>query len=154
MKNKTLTLAAMIVVITMFFAACGKTENKTETTDKSKDEKKENVQPNDNKTSDVKSTDVKTTAGQETAEVKLPTVQCSTCKKNITKALKKVDGVGDFKIDIDGKKATINYDKSKADLTKIEKAITGAGYDANDKKSDPDAYSNLDDCCKLPKDRK
>ena len=59
-----------------------------------------------------------------------------------------------MKVDKDEKVAHINYDKSKTDLTKIENAITMACYDANDKKADPTAYQNLDDCCKLPKDQK
>ena len=47
-----------------------------------------------------------------------------------------------------------NFEKGKTDLEKIETVITEAGYDANDKKAVPDAYNRLDDCCKLPKDRK
>jgi len=86
--------------------------------------------------------------------VDLPTMQCSICKKNIEKAVNKVPGTIDVKVDKDKKVAHINYDKSKTDLSKIENAITMAGYDANDKKADKDAYNNLDDCCKLPKDQK
>jgi hypothetical protein len=48
----------------------------------------------------------------------------------------------------------VNFDKSVTNLGKIENAITAVGYDANSKKADPDAYSKLDDCCKLPQDRK
>jgi copper chaperone CopZ len=88
------------------------------------------------------------------AVVRIPTAQCDECKDNITKALKKVDGVGDFNIDVDKKVAKIKFDMSKTDVSKIENAITAAGYDANDKKADPEAYKNLDDCCKMPKDRK
>ncbi len=58
------------------------------------------------------------------------------------------------KVDKDKKIAHIEFDKSKTNLSKIEDAITAAGYDANDKKKDMKAYENLDDCCKLPKDQK
>ena len=60
----------------------------------------------------------------------------------------------DVKTDIALQKVKDAVDKSKTDLGKIEGAITAAGYDANDKKADPEAYKELDDCCKLPKDRK
>lgn len=86
--------------------------------------------------------------------IKLPTMQCKTCKKNIEKAVNKVSGINDVKVDVDEKVAHINYDKSKTDLSKIESAITLVGYDANDKKADSIAYENLNDCCKLPKDQK
>ncbi len=86
--------------------------------------------------------------------VNLPTMQCSTCKKNIETAVKKLDGIESINVVVKEKTAHINYDKSKTDLTKIESTITAAGYDANDKKADPEAYKELDDCCKLPKDQK
>lgn len=65
-----------------------------------------------------------------------------------------VNGIENINVVVKEKTAHINYDKSKVDLMKIENTITEAGYDANDKKADPKAYENLDDCCKLPKDRK
>jgi periplasmic mercuric ion binding protein len=137
-KTKLTFIASLFIVIALSFTifSCGKSDTKTS-------EKKETTQINE-----------QNKAGNEEVTVNLPTIQCNTCKKNITKALKKDDGIKDFKIDVEGKNAKINFDKSKTDLVKIEKLITAAGYDANDKKSDPDAYANLDDCCKLPKDRK
>jgi len=86
--------------------------------------------------------------------IKIPTAQCDVCKENITKALNKVQGIKSFKVDIDQKVVHINFDKTKTDINSIENAITMSGYDANDKKADPEAYNKLDDCCKLPKDRK
>jgi copper chaperone CopZ len=86
--------------------------------------------------------------------IKVSSMQCGTCKKNIETAVKKVDGIIDINVDKEEKIAHVNFDKSKTDITKIENAITAAGYDANDKKADPKAYSELDDCCKLPKDQK
>jgi len=90
----------------------------------------------------------------EKVTVKVPTIQCGTCKKNITKALKNLDGVISVQVDLKDKTTTVTYDDTKTNLEAIENAITSAGYDANDKKADPAAYKNLDDCCKLPDDRK
>lgn len=92
-------------------------------------------------------------AGEKTVEISLPTIQCGTCVKTIGKALNKVEGFTSIDIDIENHKATVIFDDTKTDLSKIEDAISGAGYDANDKKADQTAYSNLRMCCKLPKDR-
>jgi copper chaperone CopZ len=145
------SLTAAVFFALALIAGCGKTNNQT--TDKPKDDKQVTM-TKDEKKETTQSTDVKVNNSGDVTEVKLPTIQCNTCKKNITKALKKVDGIEDFKIDVEGKTANVKFDKSKTDLAKIEGAITAAGYDANDKKADPKAYEELDDCCKLPKDRK
>ncbi|MBX7042709.1 MAG: heavy-metal-associated domain-containing protein [Ignavibacteria bacterium] len=87
-------------------------------------------------------------------EIKIETTQCNTCRQNITKALKKVEGISSFEVDIDEKVVHVTFDKSKTGLSKIEQAISLAGYDANNVKADPEAYENLDDCCKKPEDRK
>jgi len=85
----------------------------------------------------------------ETTVVKVPTIVCNSCVSTITKALKKVDGVKSTKIDLKKKTATVTFVSTKTTLSKIEKAISNAGYDANDTKRDPVAYENLDACCKL-----
>jgi periplasmic mercuric ion binding protein len=87
-------------------------------------------------------------AKMETAVVKVPTIVCNSCVSTITKALKKVDGVKTTKIDLEKKIATVTYVSTKTTLSKIEKAIAKAGYDANDLKRDPAAYEKLDACCK------
>jgi copper chaperone CopZ len=85
--------------------------------------------------------------------IKIPSAQCDICKKKISKALKKVNGINSFEVDIDNKVVHVKYDNSQTNLNKIEEAIALAGYDANNKKADPDAYEKLDDCCKKPEDR-
>lgn len=85
----------------------------------------------------------------EKVTVNVPTIQCGTCKKNITKALNNLDGVTSVKIDMKKKTAAVTFDDSKTNAGAIEDAITAAGYDANDKKADHDAYERLDDCCKV-----
>lgn len=136
------TIGIILIAVTLFFG-CGKkgsTENQND--------KQQTTQTNEH--------DMQKTADKnaEHVEIKLPSMQCNICKKNIEKAVNKVPGTIDVKVDKNEKVAHINYDKSKTDLSKIENAITMAGYDANDKKADKDAYNNLDDCCKLPKDSK
>lgn len=134
-KSKNIIKGILTVLIAVTFAACSKSDNKvTETKDTSK----------------APTNEVKSTSADEKATVQLPTIQCNTCKKNITKAMKKIDGIKDFNVDVDGKVMTVAFDKSKTDLSKIENTITAAGYDANDKKADPVAYEKLDDCCKVP----
>ncbi|HEY3252056.1 MAG TPA: cation transporter [Ignavibacteria bacterium] len=92
-------------------------------------------------------------ASEKTTEILLPTIQCGTCVKTIEKALNKIDGIINIDVDIENKKASITYDETKTDVSKIEDAISAAGYDANDKKGDKTAYDNLHNCCKMPNDR-
>jgi mercuric ion binding protein len=122
-KLKSLVL---ILIAAGFLAGCGK---KTETT-------------SENKPTETK------TAG-EIIKVNLPTMQCSTCKKNIETALKKVDGINSINVSVKDKIATIDYDKSKINQDKIETEITLVGYDANSKKKDEAAYEKLAYFCKI-----
>jgi len=100
----------------------------------------------------VKSTNSKSTE-EVTTDISLPTIQCGMCESNISKALDKVKGVKNYSVDLDGKKVTVTYDDSITDISKIEKAITKAGYGANNKKADKKAYNKLNECCKMPEDR-
>lgn len=84
----------------------------------------------------------------KTTEIALPSIVCSSCVTKVEKALKKVDGVIDYSVSLDNKNASVTYDDSITSLEKIEEAITKAGYDANDKKADRDAFDNLPGCCK------
>jgi len=90
-----------------------------------------------------------TNATGESIEVKLPTMQCGTCKKNIETAVKKLDGINSVNVVVKDKVAKVNFDKNKTDLTKIEGAIVMAGYQANEKPGDKKAYDNLEACCKV-----
>jgi len=85
--------------------------------------------------------------------IKIPSAQCEICEATLNKTLKKIKGVEKYKVDIEGKVIHVNYDRNVTTISKIENAITSAGYDANDKKANPDAYDKLDKCCKKPEDR-
>lgn len=141
------TIGFMIFAVTLFFG-CGKKEVTENQNDKQQTTQNQNMDKNMDKNMQT-STD----KSAEHVMVKLPSMQCKICKKNIEKAVNKVPGIIDVNVVVDDKVAHINYDKSKTDLSKIENAITMAGYDANDKKADPSAYNELDECCKLPKNK-
>ena len=73
----------------------------------------------------------------ETASVKLPSMVCGTCKKNIEKAVYRVDGVKEVAVDVDKKEATITFVSFQTNLQTIERAINDSGYDANETKRNP-----------------
>jgi copper chaperone CopZ len=126
-----------ILIILAFIAGCGKSDNKT-TENKSTENKQVSEQTQNS------------SAGEgEFIEIKLPTMQCGTCKKNIESAVRKVDGVTDINVIVKEKVAKVNYDKMKTDVSKIEGAIVMAGYQANDKPADKDSYDKLEKCCKV-----
>lgn len=120
-----------ILLAFAFLAGCGKT--KTENTAENK--------PTENKVTENKSGEI--------VKINLPTMQCATCKKNIETALKKAEGINSIDVSVKDKIATINYDKTKTNLDKIETEITLVGYDANSKKKNETSYEKLADCCKM-----
>lgn len=86
---------------------------------------------------------------QRTTTVDLQTnMICGQARKIIEKALMKVSGVIEASVETADRVAIVKYDDTKTSIAEIENAITKAGYDANDKKADPEAYDKLPDCCK------
>lgn len=73
---------------------------------------------------------------------------CDMCKTNIEEAVYKVDGVKSVYLDLESKEASVKYDASLVSKEAIMKAITMAGYDANELMADEKAYQNLNACCK------
>jgi periplasmic mercuric ion binding protein len=53
---------------------------------------------------------------------------CAVCPITVKKALEKVPGVADAKIDFDKRTATVQYDPNKASPAALVKATTGAGF--------------------------
>lgn len=84
-----------------------------------------------------------------TALVRTPSMVCGSCAKTIKDAVAKLDGVEEVNADLATKTVTVKFIPAKLNLDNVEKAITAAGYDANDKKRDRDAYEKLDKCCKI-----
>lgn len=90
------------------------------------------------------------TAETRTTKINVPTAQCMMCANNIEKALKKVDGVSEVAVDMDVKVVSVTYDATRTSVASLEKAIAGAGYQANQAVADSAVYANLPDCCKVP----
>lgn len=91
---------------------------------------------------------------QKSAEIEIKvSSQCSMCKETIEKALAFEKGVTRSNLDLETHTVTIVYKPGKTSPEKIRKAISEAGYDADDVKANEKAYQNLPDCCKKPADR-
>lgn len=86
----------------------------------------------------------------KTAELKLDSMQCMMCSISVEEAVAGLEGVSKVEIDLKGKSGKVTYKASLVDIAAIEKAVTSIGYNANDKKADPEAYAKLDMCCKVP----
>lgn len=138
---KKLKLYSFVIIILFVISGCGKGDNKT-TENKSEDRKTELKKS-------TELTNNNSTGQTEVIEIRLPTMQCGTCKKNIEGAVKKLDGVEDVNVTVKEKTATVKFDKSRTDLNKIEAVIVSAGYQANDKPANKEAYDKLEDCCKI-----
>lgn len=135
MESRKLILAGLFLLL--LISGCGKSDNKT-AENKANEQKKETTSSGQNQNSN-----------EEFVEIKLPTMQCGTCKKTIEAAVKKIDGIKDVNVVVKEKIAKVNFDKSKTDLDKIEGVIVMAGYQANDKPADEKAYDKLEACCKI-----
>lgn len=64
----------------------------------------------------------------QTAVLDVQNMTCSMCSITIHKALEKVPGVIDTKVDYDLKTATVKYDSDKTNPSALVKATTNAGF--------------------------
>lgn len=87
-------------------------------------------------------------ATYKTETINVPSVQCGMCKQRIEKKLKGMKGLKSITVDIAAKSATVEYDPAKLTIAKIERAISKAGYDANQVKADKKALKGLSACCR------
>jgi mercuric ion binding protein len=67
-------------------------------------------------------------ATPQTAVLDVQNMTCSMCSITIRKALEKVPGVIDAKVDYNHKTATVKYDPEKASPAAFVKATTNAGF--------------------------
>lgn len=79
--------------------------------------------------------------------------QCSMCKETIERTLAFEKGVTKSNLDLETHTVKVTYKVGKTTPDAIKKAISFAGYDADEIVADPKAYSKLSDCCKKPEDR-
>lgn len=75
-------------------------------------------------------------------------LECESCGDRISSAIKKTKGISKVRINPKKNTITVVYNPEKTNPDKIRTAIAGIGYDADDVKASPDAYANLDACCK------
>ena len=64
----------------------------------------------------------------ETVTLEVQGMTCAACPITVKKALKKVPGVTDVKVDYKSGVAEVNYDPKKTSPDELAKAITTAGY--------------------------
>lgn len=64
----------------------------------------------------------------QTAVLDIQNMTCSMCSITIHKALAKVPGVIDAKVDYDHKAATVKYDADRTNPSALIKATTNAGF--------------------------
>ena len=64
----------------------------------------------------------------QTAVLDVENMTCSMCSITIHKALEKVPGVIEAKVDYDHKTATVKYDADKTSPSALVKATTNAGF--------------------------
>ncbi len=84
----------------------------------------------------------------KTEVIAAKTMVCGMCEGNVEKAVYAVEGVKSVEVDLKGKLVTVKFSPAQTNLQTIERAITDAGYNANDKIRDPAGYEKLDACCK------
>jgi len=67
----------------------------------------------------------------DTLTLKLLGMSCAACATNIEKAIRSVPGVIDCNVNFGAEQANIKYDRSLANLEKIQTAIASAGYSSD-----------------------
>jgi copper chaperone CopZ len=77
-------------------------------------------------------------------------MECSSCSGKIEKELGFDKGIKLVKLDEKAMTITVTYNPKKTNVDEIRKTISLYGFDADDLKADPEAYSKLDECCKKP----
>lgn len=85
----------------------------------------------------------------ETVVIKVPTIVCNKCEKTIKKAIFSLEGVKDAEVNLETKTVEVKFVPEQTNLETIEITITLAGYDANNRERDQEAYDNLPECCKI-----
>ena len=64
----------------------------------------------------------------QTVTLEVKNMTCAVCPITVRKALEKVPGVTDAKVDFDKKTASISFDPDKANPDALTKATADAGY--------------------------
>lgn len=73
-------------------------------------------------------------AAPETITLDVQNMTCSVCPITVKKALEKVAGVSEVKVDFERKTATVTFDPDKAQPTLLTTATTNAGFPSTPQK--------------------
>lgn len=84
--------------------------------------------------------------GTETIQIKTSAI-CNECKERIEMALYGLKGVKNANLDVPSKIVTVKYKPADVTPEQMRKAISLAGYDADDMPADTGAYDKLPRCC-------
>jgi len=72
--------------------------------------------------------------GIQTVTLDVQNMTCAVCPITVRKALERVPGVSDAKVDFDKKTAAVSFDPDKANLAALTKATADAGYPSSVRK--------------------
>lgn len=86
----------------------------------------------------------------QTTVISINSLVCNMCVSNVEDALKKTEGVISTEVSLESREAYVRFNDDITNVAAIEKSITEAGYDANDKQKNPEAFAKLSECCKNP----
>ena len=75
--------------------------------------------------------------GPQTVVLDVQKMTCALCSVTVKKALEKVPGVTEARIDYDHKTATVKFDPAKANPAALVKATTDAGFPAAPRAAKP-----------------
>ena len=67
-------------------------------------------------------------AENKTVTLSVPSMDCEACPITVSKALKKVDGVGKVAASLEQKEAVVTFDDAKTNVDALRKATANAGY--------------------------
>lgn len=71
----------------------------------------------------------------KTVSLSVTGMTCEACASTVTKALKKVDGVSDVKVDLKKNTATVTLAKAGTSSATLIKAVSDAGFNASEGKA-------------------
>lgn len=67
-------------------------------------------------------------AATQTVTLSVPDITCAACPITLKKALNKVEGVENIKVDLEEKKALVTFDDAKTNVQALLEATKNAGY--------------------------
>ena len=64
----------------------------------------------------------------ETTVLKVSGMTCGGCVRSVKNVLESIQGVSSAEVSLERAQATVIFDPTKADLTRMKEAVTDAGY--------------------------